>query len=228
MRSLRWFAAGALLSAFVACSTTQKKDMTKTALDAMSPSERHDTIEASLRVFDERPELVDELYATTRRHPKTMHRFLENTARDLANEDLARPTAELLAANPPALEEMFTLSPDYIFDFPAARAAMDRAMASRAPKIVDILFDDPNALSRITAAILTSVQTKPRAKSALLASVKANRKAILSFVENDPELLRELAEPVLRELAKDKPVLDKALRAAKVIDDDDDQKRKRK
>src|SRR4051794_14214424 len=100
MRSLQWFAAGALLSAFVACTTSQKKDATKTAFDAMSASERRDTFEASLRVLDERLEIVDELYAVTRRHPKTMHRILENTTRDLAEQDLASATAELLAANP--------------------------------------------------------------------------------------------------------------------------------
>ena len=49
--------------------------------------------------------------------------------------------------------------------------------------------------------------------------MQKNRGRILAFVKEDPALTKELGEQVVREMVKDKPVLEKALRAAKVIDD---------
>ncbi|HEY8077828.1 MAG TPA: hypothetical protein VIF62_27065 [Labilithrix sp.] len=217
--NLRSLLVGFFLGAvdLAACTTGQKKDVAKTAFDAMSVSERRDAIEATVRVTDEKPEIVDELYAAARRHPKTLDRFLANTARDLHDPALAKPTAELLVANPDSLEEMFVLTPDLALHSREARAAMDRAMARRAGELDDILTDDPTATARVTGALLELVEKKPAARKSLLAAMRANRKAIVALVERDPELARELAEPVLAEFSKDKPLLRDALRAAKIV-----------
>ena len=46
-----------------------------------------------------------------------------------------------------------------------------------------------------------------------------NRGRILAFVKEDPALTKELGEQVVREMVKDKPAVEQALRAAKVIND---------
>ena len=50
---------GLALGGAVSCTTGAKKDVAKTALDAMPADERLETFEATARVLDERPELVD-------------------------------------------------------------------------------------------------------------------------------------------------------------------------
>ncbi len=211
---LRSLVLGIVFGAAIACTTAQKKDIAKSAVDAMSPTDRREAIEATIRIADEKPELVDELAEAARRHPKTLYRFLADTARDLREPSLANPTAELLVKNPESLEEMFVLTPDFAVGSPEARAAMNRAMTRRAREIDDIVTDDPVAMSRITAALL---ELAPHKRKALIAAVRANRKTILGLVERDPELARELAEPILDEWSKDKPALHDALRAAKIV-----------
>lgn len=204
----------------VACGVGTKQEVAKTTLTSMSDSERRETFEATARVLDEHPELVDELYAVTKRHDATMRRFLANTSRDLRDPGLATATAELLAQHPDSVEQTMVRTTDSVAKNEASRHAMSRAIASRADETVDILTDDPDALSRVLTASLETLEKKPKARSAALVAVRKNRGRIVAFVKSDPALAKDMTEELLRALVEDKPALAKALEAIGVISDD--------
>ena len=67
---------------------------------------------------------------------------------------------------------------------------------------------------------MTVIEKKPRARDNLLAATRKERQRIIAFVKSDPELAKEMTEELVREAVKDKPALDKLLRATGAIDDD--------
>jgi hypothetical protein len=213
-------ALGVALGMSVSCTTGAKKEAAKTALDAMPRQERLDTFEATARILDEHPELVDELYAAVRHHGPMLDRFFFDAAPDLANKPMAEIAAKHLVANPEALEQVLMTSTDLIVRVPAARAAMNRAIASRAEEVSDILSSDPATMSRVVEANLLMLEKKPQARRSAVIALRKNRQRVLALIKDDPELTKEMGEEVLREAVKDKPALEKALRAAKIIDDD--------
>src|SRR3954469_487245 len=83
------FALGLAVAGAAACGTGTKKEVAKTALDAMPKKERLDSFEATSRVLDEHPEYVDEFYAEARKHPPLFDRFIMNAARDLKDKQYA-------------------------------------------------------------------------------------------------------------------------------------------
>jgi hypothetical protein len=208
------------LVATFGCSTEGKKNVVKSATESMTPEERRDTFEATARMLDEKPQLVDELYSVLHAHPATMQRFLANASRDLKEPWLASMTAELLAREPASVEQTLIASIDAIAKRPEARSAMRRAISRRASKTVDILTDDPNTLGGLLAASAKMVEEKPLARDNVLRAVQQQRRGILAFVKSDPELMKEMTEELLREAVKDKPALDKLLRATGAIDED--------
>jgi len=130
-------AVGLSVAGAAACGTGTKKEVAKTALDAMSKNERLDAFEATSRVRDEHPEFVDEFYAAARHHPPLFDRFIMNAARDLKEKQYAAITAKHLVANPDSLEQVLVTSMDSIAKSAAARAAMNRAMISRAEEATE-------------------------------------------------------------------------------------------
>jgi hypothetical protein len=219
MSSLRLCGA-VLLAAVVACSTNAKKEVTKTALDVQSSSQRRDTFEAMARALDERPEEIDLFYSVARQHPKLMDRFIDNTTKDLASEEMARLVARHLAERPDALEMTMKLTMVEVAKQHEARRAMDRAIAAESRTVSDILTDDSRTMTSVVASLLDVIETKPRARSALIAATERNRAKILGFVKDNPKLAKEIAEQVIREEVKDAPAAEKILRAVKIIDDD--------
>jgi hypothetical protein len=101
LRRTFWGAAAAMI-AFSGCGAGAQKSVVQTAIS--SGAERSTAFEATARALDEHPEYVDELYEVARRHPPMLNRFLSDTARDLHDPKLARPTAALLAQHPQSLE----------------------------------------------------------------------------------------------------------------------------
>jgi hypothetical protein len=128
----------------------------------MSAAERRDTFEATARVLDEHPELVDELYSVMRGHRPTLDRFVENASKDLVERPRAELAVRHAVANPEALEQVLMASLDAIAQDGAARAAMNRAIASRAEKAADIVTDSDVALGRMLEASLPCPSESPR------------------------------------------------------------------
>lgn len=180
-----------------ACGVTPKKEVAHAALSTMSTEDRRETFEATVRVLDEKPELVDEFYVVAKQHPVTFTRFIANTARDLHEPEMAKITGEHLARHPDSLERTLVATTDAIVPRPDARSAMTRAMSARAKRTVDILTDDPDTLARILTATLEALEKKPAARTAAIAAVRKNRAQIVSLVKNDPELSKEIAEELV-------------------------------
>ena len=80
-----------------------------------------------------------------------------------------------------------------------------------------MLTDDPEVLAHLLVVSLNTVEKKPKARQAVLAAMKKDRKRVLAFVEQDPELVTAIGQVMLRELVKDKPALETTLRAAKIL-----------
>ena len=103
---------GLCLASAIACGTAGKEGLAKTALDTMPKSERHDTFEATARVLDDRPELVDELYAISKNHPKMLDRFVADASNDLSDKEFAKLATAHLAEHPDAVEMLMKVSVD--------------------------------------------------------------------------------------------------------------------
>ena len=88
----------------ISCSTKAKTSITNRAFD--NDSRRQQLMEATLRVLDKHPEYVDEFYGAARKHPATLDRFLENTARDLREPALAKRVAAHLVAHIAGLHQI--------------------------------------------------------------------------------------------------------------------------
>lgn len=211
---------GLAIAGAASCTTSSKKEVAKTALDAMSRDERRDTFEATARVLDEHPELVDEFYSVARKHRPLLDRFLANASKDLSERSMAELAAAHLVENPAALEQTMITSLDFVAKNGPARAALNRAIAARAEVATDILTDSPEALDSVLEASLITLERKPEARKATLSAVRKNRKRLLAFLKREPELTKDIGKEVLREAVKDNPVLEKALRGAKILGDD--------
>ncbi len=212
----------ALASAFAAagCGVQQKKSVAKAAVNSMSPEQRRESFEATARLLDEQPQTVDELYAVLRNHRSTMDRVLLNATTDLDEKWMAKITAHYLAQQPAAVNEVLMSTIDEVHKDPKARASMDVAISNRAEKTVDILTDDAETLGRVIHAVLVIVDKKPAARKNLLAALSKERKPMVDFILADKAFAHEVTEDLVREAVKDRPMLDKLLRATGAIADE--------
>lgn len=150
----------ALLVLFLsACGPGATKVVVK---ESLAPNkQRRDTMEATLRVLDEKPEYVDEFFALARVHPPTLDRFIADTARDLDQQQLAQPTAEQLVRHPDGLHRILVDTMDASHGRPAARRAISTAIRARASTAAAILIDDPEALAAVMRASVDAARKNP-------------------------------------------------------------------
>lgn len=143
-----------LIAALVAtaCNTKQKAVATDEMYD--DPGRRAEMLEATLRVMDEHPEYVDEMVRLTLRHPKTLKRQFEATARALSDDDVARMNAQALVAHPRGLERVMIETLDAAKEKPAAQRAIVDAMQQRSDVAAQMLVDRPKELGSISRSIL--------------------------------------------------------------------------
>ena len=154
-----------------ACSTKQKTTATDKMYD--DPGRRTEMIEATLRVFDEHPEYVDDMVRLTLRHPKTLKRQFEATARALSDDDVARMNAEALVQHPRGLERVQIATLDAAQDKPKARRAIVDAMQQRSDLAADMLVENPKELGSISKSILTKAWEKGETKEILEKTLEA-------------------------------------------------------
>lgn len=127
--------------------------------------------EATLRILDEHPDYVDELTRLTLRHPKTLKRQFEATARVLADDDVARLNAQALVANPRGLEQLTIETFDAAVDnAPAQRAIVD-AVQQRSDFIATAFVTRPRDFESLMKSMLpkawASEETKPVMKKVM-------------------------------------------------------------
>lgn len=152
-----------------ACRTKQTTVGSERLYD--DPGHRAEMFEATLRILDEHPDYVDELTRLTLRHPKTLKRQFEATARVLADDDVARLNAQALVANPRGLEQLTIETFDAAVDnAPAQRAIVD-AVQQRSDFIATAFVTRPRDFESLMKSMLpkawASEETKPVMKKVM-------------------------------------------------------------
>ena len=107
------------------------------------PEERKDTLELTLKVFDEHPEYVDELFAMAREHPMTFQRLLELTATELEDQAFATEVAGHLASHPAAVESIMMAMLLEARTRPELRAAIARAILANPDVMAMLMAEHP-------------------------------------------------------------------------------------
>jgi hypothetical protein len=174
-----------------------------------SSTQRRQSLEATLRVMDVHPEYVDEMYQATRRHPRTLERFLQSSARDLEDPALAKMTAELLIENPRSLRQVLLSTVDASGSKPEAREAIAAAVEERAAPMAEIITDRPSALQATLLETVASVERKPAARKSFLGAMQKSSPRVAEILSKDPRTLMVLTEALVKEIAKDKEAVKK-------------------
>lgn len=139
VRAVGWLMLCAgLLGGLSACS---KESMLRSSLE--EPEERKDTLELTLKVFDEHPEYVDELFALAREHPMAFQRLLENTATELEGPEFAAEVAGHLANHPKAVESTMMAMLAEARTRPELRAAIARAILANPDVMGQLMAEHP-------------------------------------------------------------------------------------
>ena len=129
------------------------------------PGQRAELFEATLRMLDEHPDYVDELARLTLRHPKTLQRQFEATARALDDDDVARLYARALVAHPRGLERLTIETFDAAQDDASAQRAIVDAVQQRSEFIATAFVNRPRDFESLMKSMLpkawASEETKP-------------------------------------------------------------------
>jgi hypothetical protein len=189
---------GASFSLLVACacSASTQKPAVETVLS--SPATRKESFEATLRVLDQHPEYVDELFAMARKHPAMLERLLENNAVGLADDELARRTAAHLAVHPAGLYRTMLKTLDAISDEPLAMAAVAKAMTERPQVSAMVLSQREEAVTTNFTALVKEVHKNDRARRGFLVGVEQNSDALARLLVANPRVLGQLVQAMGR------------------------------
>jgi hypothetical protein len=179
-----------------ACSPTQQKPVIATVLD--SEDSRHTSFEATLRVLDQHPEYVDELFAQARRHPATLDRLLQDTAQHLDEPDLAKRTAVQLSAAPAGLKATLVASLDDMQDKPKALKAAAEAIESRPKETAHMLVQSDDAIRRTMHALVVEVHKTPESEAVFREALSQNSDALAAIITKDPELTGVLFKSIAK------------------------------
>lgn len=178
------------VSIVLACSASSQKP----AVDAAMANDdlRRESLEATLRVLDQNPEYVDELFALTLQHPKTLDRFLQNTGRELANDALSRRTARHLADNPAGLRQILIATLDEVSDEPPALMAVAEAMKERPQPAAIAMVQREDTVRLTVGALLDEVQRNAEARRWFLLAVQDNSVPMASVIVQDGKVMASL------------------------------------
>ncbi len=183
-----WVAVAA--SVAIACAASSQKPAVDAALsnDALRP----ESLEATLRVLDQHPEYVDELFALTLKHPKTLDRFLQNTARKLSDDALSRLTARRLADHPEGLRQILIATLDEVSDEPAPLGAVSEAIRERPQIAAMVLVQHDESVRRTLKALMSEVGKNRDARRSFLLGVQENSVAMAAVIAQDPNVMASL------------------------------------
>ncbi len=179
-------------AAMAGCSASSEKPAVQSALD--SPKVRRESFEATLRVLDQHPEYVDELFEETLRHKPTLERFLEDTARTLNDERLAHRTAVHLARYPDSLRETLVKTLDEVSDKPAAMRAAAQAMEERPEVAAMIIIQREDALRATFRSLVGEVQKNAEARRWFLDAMQENSVPLAKLLADNPHVLATLVK----------------------------------
>ena len=182
-----------LAVSIAACTPAQKKPLVATAMD--NAETRHESLEATMRVLDEHPEYVDELFYMSQGHPM-FDRLLEDTAKNLANEALARRAAEHMANHPDGLRMILIATLDEVKDRPKPLEAGASAMEARPDEAVRMLVQRDIAVRRMMRALIAEVNRNPKAEQAFLTALRENSDGMAQVLTRNPDDMGVLLKAV--------------------------------
>jgi hypothetical protein len=182
-------------SVVAACTAGAQKPAVETVL--ADKEQRAESLEATLRVTDEHPDYVDELFVLTRKHPRTLNRFLENTARTLEQDEFATMTAKHLGAHPPGLKRVMVKTLDEISDDPVAMTAVAEAMVERSEVSAMVIVQKEEAVRALVTALVRQVQKNAKARAAFVQAMQDNSDALAQIAIDNPRVVASLAKAVV-------------------------------
>jgi len=185
-----------LMLTSMGCSAGAQKPAIASALE--SREMRSESFEATLRVLDENPEYVDELFAAVLRHPATLDRFLHNTGRELERDEFARFTGKRLVAHPVGLKRVLIATLDDASDDPKALRAISEAMTERAHLSALVVVQSDASLRANLRALMKEVLKNPEARRSFLAGLSENSDALAEVIVPNPQVLGILIKAFAR------------------------------
>ena len=140
-----------LLLASTGCTVGAKKALISTTMEP--DDERLKAMEANLRIFDEHPEYVDEMFRLMLEHPTTLNRFLAVSASGLKDPQFAALQAKHLVKEPRSLQVAMVAIVDALQARPESHPAFLAAMRERKQPITTLLLSDKETLTQIMGAM---------------------------------------------------------------------------
>jgi hypothetical protein len=118
---------------------------------------RRESFETTLRILDEHPEYVDELYTATLRHPRTLDRFVQNmakglSAKDASSEELARVAVKRLVEQPESLKTTMRVLVQEAQKDERTRRALLAAVQENGEPLARLIVNNPKVLSSLLSA----------------------------------------------------------------------------
>jgi hypothetical protein len=177
-----------------ACTAAQKRPAVATALD--NAETRHESFEATLRVLDEHPEYVDEMFAQSLHHPPMFDRLLDNTTWHLTDEAFARRTATHLAREPEALRMTLLATLIVIQDQPEALGATADAIQERPDVTVKAMVQRETTVRRTVHALVAEMQHNPRAQRMFVDALRENSEGMAAVLTANPDAMTALFKAI--------------------------------
>lgn len=175
-----------LVALLMGCGASAQKPAIETAIS--DDKLRGQAFEATLRILDEHPEYVDEFFVNALRHPRTLDRLLQNTAKQLEQDDFARMTARRLAEQPNGLKQTMIATLDAISDKPASLEAVAVAMRER-PKIAAmVLVQREDAMRATVKALVREASGNAEGRRALLLAIQDNSYPMAALIAQDAKV----------------------------------------
>jgi hypothetical protein len=144
MTALRKIAIACLLLFVVGCS---KESMLRSALE--DPEERRDTMQLTLKIFDEHPEYVDDLFVLARGHEPTFDRLVQQAAVALEDPAFAAQVATKLANHPQAVELITRAMLVEARNSPELRRAIANAILAEGNVMHQLASENPQLVQQV-------------------------------------------------------------------------------
>jgi hypothetical protein len=146
----------ALVLLLAACS---KESMLRSALE--DSAERRDTMALTLKIFDEHPEYVVELFGLARGHERTFDQLVQQAAVALEDPAFAAEVAKKLSKHPKAVELMTRAMLVEARDKPELRRALAMAILSEGDVMQQIAAENPELVRQVLMRILAGSPPPP-------------------------------------------------------------------
>jgi hypothetical protein len=186
-------AFGTLLLVF-GCSAGAQKPALDAALK--DPNMRRESFEATLRVLDEHPEYVPEFLEVAMHHETALEAILDDTARRLQDDGLARRTANHLAKYPNGLKQTLIATLDRISGEPAALDGAAQAMAARPQVAAIVITQREDAVRSTLRALVAEVMKNSKARQWFLRGMAENSPQLTALISQDPEVMGAFTKAV--------------------------------